>query len=547
MPDSSENKKPISTHGHYPGITCKRAFPVLLVMIALCGICFNARAQKSALTPYTYLIDYDDSGYSGPGVDWILSEAEKNQFLLFGEPHGVVDVPRFVLAMYERLHSSGFKHLILEIDATTSKELSQHAFTDFISQYPHSIAFDYDGELQLMEKVQTMNPGEQVIWGMDQMVVAIHAFQLLEKVAIKLKTKRLCRGLHLKATLKAGRYIHQEHFKDLDQLELLFGEEENEEGLNIVSQIRTSAEIYAAYHAASRGEISYQFSSLKREEYMKEWFDDFVSKTKVGEELPKAILKMGGTHTAYGIGPNGVLTLGDHLNKLVEKAGNSILSIGMANVPADIDFPPRTLFHGKKAVLLDNRAVLNELDSITLAGYTESFRKKLRYFDATLYLNDAPRSAKQLIGREEKKFVRRSIMKLVPYALLVLLNLSLIFLLFKWLFQRVFKKESLRADMGYHLLLLGMSLVLDLVLISQIFSILSGKPFSNAVVMSPDMSFLIFLGLFLLSTAVFMLIRKAVRKALWSPAVSRYYGLVAIGNLLLVVYMYYWNMGGMLA
>ncbi|MCE7991015.1 MAG: hypothetical protein HEP71_03510 [Roseivirga sp.] len=507
----------------------------------------NTQAQVPDLKPFTYLIDKAENQYSGSGYDWILSNAEDKQFLLFGEVHGVEDVPLLVEQLYEKLHSSGFKHLILEIDAVTAQQLSELSLEEFVSRYPHNIAFDYDGELQLMDKVLSMNPDEQVIWGVDQMITAIHAFQVLEKVAKGQKTKRICRGLHIKAALKGGRYISRENFEDMDQLEKLFENEGNEEGLSIVKQIRTSMEIYVSYFAATRGEISYEFSSAKREEYMKAWFDDFVKKAEKGRSLPRAIVKMGGAHTTYGIGPNNVPTLGDHLDKLARGAGTAVLSLGIAYAPADSEFLPKALFEGKAAMLVDNRSVIDQLDSTQLANLPQSFLNQLKYFDATVYLVNPQKSLKRVISVEDKRFKNRSIAKLVPYGLLIILNLSLLLPLIRWLFLRLFKRDTIRPNMSYYLVLFVLSLVIDLILVSQILSILMNTPVVMPAVMNPGLSFLIFMLLLLLSCVMLPLIKQAVKKELWTNTQARHFRLVAIGNLLLVVYMYYWNLGGMLA
>lgn len=516
-------------------------------LLFVCLITVRASGQNVNLRDYVHLIERDGSHYSGPGIDWILSYAVDKQFILFGEPHGVEDVPRMVEDFYGRLQTHGFKHLILEIDATTSQQLAEAPLTEFIGRYPHSIAFDYDGELQMMEKVQSAYPGEQVIWGMDQMTTAIHAFQILEDMAERIKTKRVCRGLHMKAALKGGRYIGQENFRDLDELEKLLQEEENARGLNVLSQIRTSMEIYTAYFSATRGEISYEFSSRKREEFMKDWFDNFVEKTRQGSQLPKAIVKMGGAHTAYGVGPNNVLTFGDHLDKLAKKAGSSILSLGISYAPADAEFPPEGLFAGRPAILLDHKTLLEQTDSAGLATLPDQLLQRLQYFDAGIYLNNPVRSAKRVITKEDAKFKNRAIGRLVPYAVLLLLNLSLLVPLVKWLLIKVFRSDHIRPNMKYHVVLFVSGLVLNLVLISQILSIVMGTPVATPTVTNTGVSFMIFLAMLLLAGSAFLLMRQARGTGNWSQGMVRHYRLVAIGNVLLVVYMYYWNMGGMLA
>lgn len=518
-----------------------------LLSLVLSGVSPGAYGQEPQLKPFAYLIDEQEGEYSGPGYDWILSKAVDKQFLVFGEVHGVEDVPTLIEQLYEKLHAEGYRHLVLEIDATTTQQLTELSLENFIGRYPHNIAFDYDGELQLMNRAQSMNPNEQVIWGMDQMITAIHAFQILERVAKGQQTKRICRGLHIKAALKGGKYISQEHFEDLDQLEKLFEKEGNQEGLDIVKQIRTSMEIYVSYFAATRGEISYEFSSAKREEYMKEWFDDFVLKAGEGQSLPRAIVKMGGAHTAYGIGPNNVLTLGDHLDKLARNAGSAVLSLGIAYAPDEAEFLPKALFEGRRALLIDNRAVFDQMDSASLAAFPQSFQNGLKSFDAMIYLNEPARSLKQVISREDKKFKNRSIAKLVPYGLLVLLNLSMLFPLIRWLILKLFRAEAKGPHMAYQLILLVLSLIIDLILVTQLLSILMNTPVAMPAVMNPRLSFLLFCLLLLLCGSMFLFLKQAIVKGLWTKGLIRHYRLVAIGNLLLVVYMYYWNLGGMLA
>lgn len=518
----------------------------LISTLFLVTVARQLSAQESALKPYTHQIESEGTAYSGAGVDWITNQMTDRQFLLFGEQHGISGIPVFVESVYERLQSSGFKHLILEIDATTSQQLSAIGVGNFIADYPHSIAFDFNGELRLMEKVRSAYPGEQVIWGMDQMITAIHPFQILEQMGGSFKTRRMCRGLYIKATMKAGQYLDQDNFHDLTVLKSLFEREGHQAAVAIVDQIRTSMEIYNAYHAAARGEMSYQVSAAQREEYMKQWFDDFIGKAAEDGKLPKAIVKMGGAHTTYGIGPNGVPTLGDHLDKLARANGSATLSLGIMNGGPGTNYDFQELFGENSGVLIDSRLVFSNLDSAALAGFGEGFVKNLQYFDALIYLNASARSSNDRIRKEEKGFVRSTIIKLVPFALLLLLNLSLVVPLVKRLIRTVFKGTKPARYLAYHDYLFIVSLLIDIVLTVQVLSMLKGTPSAHALLLSPGTSFMIFATLFLLACSVLIFFRLAGKRGLWSVAMRRHYLWVSAGNLMLVAYMYYWNMGGML-
>jgi hypothetical protein len=219
-----------------------------------------------------------EAGFNG-GIDWIINRSSTVDFILFGEQHGVADIPHFIRDVVSKTQINGFDNLIIESDPLTGEMISDMGIHEFISKYPHALAFDFDGEIALIEFVTLGEEGKQVIWGVDQPVTAMHTLQILEQIALTANTKRICRGLFLKSVLKAGEYLKENNIQDLNLLKDSFMQEKNSSAVRIVDQLISSMEIYNAHRAAKRGEIPYQVSVNQRETFMKKNFDDFILKT----------------------------------------------------------------------------------------------------------------------------------------------------------------------------------------------------------------------------------------------------------------------------
>ena len=114
-------------------------------------------------------LDQANDSLRGPGALWLLDRARECQYVMFGEQHGVEGIAQLVEAVYGDLQTSGFEYLALEIGPWISERLSQDGVTATIQRFPHSIAFDYDGDIQLMRFAESTSSNRgQTIWGMDQ-------------------------------------------------------------------------------------------------------------------------------------------------------------------------------------------------------------------------------------------------------------------------------------------------------------------------------------------------------------------------------------------
>lgn len=239
-----------------------------------------------------HAITVSGNEFAGPGVEWIVAEANDAQFVMFGEQHGVAAIPRFVAHLYGRLHPAGFDHLALEMGPWIASQLSTGTMEETVRRYPYAIAFDFNAELGLLRAAKRLAAPHsgQRIWGLDQMFTAIHPFERLQSLAPDAGSRRLARGLQLKATVKAGNYLRQGHYDDIALLRTAFAPAAGSEAAQIIEAADRSMAIYTRYRAGQIDE-----SVQMRETYMTELLTEQYDAAVTPEvPLPRAVFKMGG-------------------------------------------------------------------------------------------------------------------------------------------------------------------------------------------------------------------------------------------------------------
>jgi len=486
-----------------------------------------------------YSISRMEGEYSGEGVEWLLDHHNETQFILFGEQHGVKGIAEFVDYIYSSLSDSGSYHLALETDRWTTDHVENMGVESFIREYPHSIAFDSDGDLALMETaISTYGRSSgQVLWGMDQMITAIHPFQRLSEIAPNAHAKRITRGASLKATLKMGEYLREEHFRDLDVIEEAFGEELSTVASLILNDLRISMDIYTKWRAGARGEISKRISPEIRENMMKSRLDDFLSEN---DQSSMVVFKMGGAHTMYGVGPNGVETLGEHARQIAENNEMQSLSIGIRSFNPETGFPTDEFFKESDMILIDVEQYLEsqkaDISLPALSQYDDQF-------DALVYLKNTERAPKTRIFKAEKDFQQPFITRLGLGGVLALILLSSLFPLARL----VYLKKQVKEEQPVYPIVVGsmIALIFVAIFVSQLLAFLNYPEFTASLV-NPSVSIWFFISGFLLSGYVIYMQFLIWQKKWWSRSMRIYFSIFSISLAAFSYFLFYWNIGGML-
>ena len=202
-----------------------------------------------------YPLDLTHGRLSGPAADLILERAGNCQFLLFGEQHGVAGLPEVVAAAYSLTQPLGFEYLVTERGPWICERLSQHGVAPTLQQFPHAVAFDYDGEVRLLGHVQSRFAGKgDAFWGVDQSLTAIHGLQRLAEILPSHAARRAANGLFLRDALQGGRFLSRDNSADLVTLRALAGDAISDEAVTILDALSKSQTIFVAYHNNERDE-----------------------------------------------------------------------------------------------------------------------------------------------------------------------------------------------------------------------------------------------------------------------------------------------------
>ncbi len=475
-----------------------------------------AQDDRQALFP----ISNDGRTFTGEGINWIFDRADSVKFIMFGEQHGVEGIAQFVTFTYKNLQERDFNFLVLETDGWTTQRSADIGVIPFTRKNPHSIAFDSDGDLELMQAAIDSNPDITTpVWGVDQMQTAIHPYFRLTEIANSAKQKRLARGAFLKASLKMGRYTREDHLKDIEILEKVFSNISSEEKSQIFRELRLTIEIFSKWmNPATRQE-----SVSIREQLMGQNFDRYLDKYPDA----KAIFKMGGAHTLYGIGPNNVPTFGEHVSN---STNNSTLSIAIYRYNEERSLVSESDFRGSNMLLLDTRAAVNL--------YPEDSARLVQN-DAIIYLRDAANASKSINWPFEMAFKNNLIARIIPLGIgliicLVMLLTSLVLVLVN---KKYRNRRMVTGGLG--------SLMLLSCVGYQIIQILKFPTYS-ATIDEGVFPILIYILFGTLSIVYCFFSFQLIRNKSKSTVGKIGYAIFAIGYCLSSYLIYYWNLVGML-
>ena len=144
----------------------------LVFWLLLLSQTFPSYAQDSTLTrlvrQHQFALVTDGTHFSGPGWDHLRAAAQKSQFVLVGEEHGLAQIPAFTAAIAQVFKPAVF---VAEIDPYVAQALTQLAVqlglpVAYERQYPEALCFyDLQEEFELARRLRS----QQVrLVGLDQ-------------------------------------------------------------------------------------------------------------------------------------------------------------------------------------------------------------------------------------------------------------------------------------------------------------------------------------------------------------------------------------------
>lgn len=282
-------------------------------------------------------ITYRNGKLVGMGADFLFKEAEKSQFFLVGEEHGIAENPLFAAAVLHELNRFGYKYFAAEIGRLTATRLEKSAqtraarevFADFNRRYPFSLPFfNWKEEGILLETIFELPAGKiSTIWGLDQefFFSPIYHFERLRELAPNPKSKAIVNEYYEKIRFElikstetknpSDSFLITARQTDFVKLRVSFGKKDTE-AQQIINDLQKSAEIYQKNF---RGEI--YANNLQRSQLLKRRFMEYYNLALMSEKKPKVFFKFGAGHVSRGRNYVNVFDVGNLASEIAETNG----------------------------------------------------------------------------------------------------------------------------------------------------------------------------------------------------------------------------------
>lgn len=146
------------------------------------------------LRDHARTLTLDSGRLSGPGAEWLLSEARRAHFFLLGEEHGVAEIPPLTASLFRALAvTADYRHLAIEtgdglaaaLDSLAREPDPVAAMTAWHeAHWPGAPFFTLREEAELLVHAVEASPAPQVLWGLDYDIMADrHALARLRTLA----------------------------------------------------------------------------------------------------------------------------------------------------------------------------------------------------------------------------------------------------------------------------------------------------------------------------------------------------------------------------
>ncbi|MGJ8560841.1 MAG: hypothetical protein ACSHX3_11440 [Litorimonas sp.] len=472
-------------------------------------------------------IRLSDGGVDGAGGDWLVDAAD-GRFLLFGEQHGVAGAPTIIAGVAARTSPDV---MVLETDPWMADRFTTEPIDTVLQDAPYSLAFNYDDEVALLRSLKEIAGIE--MWGVDQPTTAIHPFETMSKTT---NHKRIYRGLMLKAALKAGEYLRQDHTADFARLTQRIAQSDMEQAH--LDRLSESMAIYNDHRAGDRAK-----SAAAREAMMHRHFTDAINDYQGRSgSLPELMLKMGGAHVTKTTEPNDIPSLGDRVEADAALLGVDARHVAIYAYRAEA-WPQLAEITQDQEVagwLIDMQALRATVPEERLTTLTQQAQSTLRGYDAVILVTPGERDGRSYVRTQERAW-RTSTLTALGLAIwpviIILLALAIWIIDLLW---RLIKNRGMRSPAAS--ILVGLSVASLGLIAAQIRAILSAQ--SGAASLGPNLFGPLLLALSILIGLALLFQRVTNKTKTQRPAWVLLIWAAAL--IWLSVGLYLWNFGGMI-
>ncbi|MGH7470213.1 MAG: hypothetical protein ACRENP_19885 [Longimicrobiales bacterium] len=307
---------------------------ILGIFIISAGVAFGGFAQDttdpaldSLLRAHRYPIDLREGQISGPGADFLRRETARSQFVMIGEFHNGMDIPRFTATLFRDLQQLyGFNYFAIEDDPEIVRQLmvpSRRGNLDstvaMAKRYKHALQFWNDQEAEMIAAVARQSTARtQPIWGLDQVFGAQHILTRLRELAATdaartVTDEFLARATPLESVRPTSpgtsiqRFVNRVDSVELAQLRTRYHPRAGSEADSLLASLERSNLIYR------RG--GYFGNNLREQSMKSEFMKQYRTAQRTGPAPVKVLARLGHLHMYRGINMLNVETFGNFLSE----------------------------------------------------------------------------------------------------------------------------------------------------------------------------------------------------------------------------------------
>lgn len=289
----------------------------------------------SIFRAHSHTIEYREGELSGPGLQLLLNDTRRAQFVAIAENHNVREIPQLTTAMFRALQKThGFGYLALEqgpVAIERAVAASRSGGRDSVwalgRRLPQIFHFLTDQELGMIAEVTRLSGVRtDPVWGVDREYGATPVLEELARISPDARTRA---GVEI--LLDSARVYESFHDSaggirwllervdsaSVARLRQMFGPRSGARADFLLRDLELARRSGALYRSRT-GPIPTGFDANRiREEWMVEQFiSRYRAAITAGDSLPKVVVKSGHWHLFRGLFRANIPTLGNFISEL---------------------------------------------------------------------------------------------------------------------------------------------------------------------------------------------------------------------------------------
>jgi len=289
----------------------------------------------AALAASRMPVDFNGSGFSGAGFDWLVARGAAAEVFMLGEEHGIAENAKLAATLFTRLVPHGYRRLAIEISPPMATALDRHlsrggypALKALLTTPESRVAFfGMAQEAQLLAAARAVVPArEPLLWGLDYEIGADR--YLIAELQQRRKPAAAAAALAALDTASRDAWKRYDATHNLQHVFSFSGDPALVEAVErawpgadadskwMLETLRETAAINAEWVKGSGYQSNLRRSRFLRANLLRHWREE----QRRGRPA-RLFMKFGGSHVVRGLSMTDVFDIGSLVPELAEARG----------------------------------------------------------------------------------------------------------------------------------------------------------------------------------------------------------------------------------